>query len=59
MTVHGIEATLYKWNAKRAGGRITVYHSAGKISHIDTITVDGDGNVIATNKDGKRYCLAV
>ena len=49
---------LYSWNAKRAGGRITIYHSCGKIPHVDTIQPE-DGKVVATASDGRKYELHV
>lgn len=50
--------TLYSWNAKRAGGRITVYHSCGKIPHVDTIQPE-DGKVVATDRNGRKFILHV
>jgi hypothetical protein len=50
--------TLYSWSAKRAGGRITVTHSCGKITGVDTIT-SNDGKVIATDRDGRQFELHV
>jgi len=49
---------LYSWSAKRAGGRITVTHSCGKIANIDTIT-PRDGKVVAVDKDGREFDLHV
>lgn len=49
---------LYSWSAKRAGGRITVTHSCGKVANVDTIMPE-DGHVIATDKDGRRFELHV
>jgi hypothetical protein len=49
---------LYSWNARRAGGRITVTHSCGKIVGVDTIQTE-NGRVIATDKNGRRYDLHV
>lgn len=49
---------LYSWSAKRAGGRITVTHSCGKIANIDTIAPEG-GRVVATDKDGRQFELHV
>lgn len=48
---------LYSWEAKRAGGRITIYHSCGKIVGVDTISRQGN-KVIATDKDGRNYELS-
>ncbi len=42
---------LYSWRARRAGGRITVTHSCGKISNIDAIEIEG-GRVVATQASG-------
>ena len=50
--------TLYSWSAKRAGGRITVTHSCGKIANVDTIA-PRNGRVIATDKDGREFILHV
>jgi hypothetical protein len=50
--------TLYSWNARRAGGRITVAHSCGKIVGVDTIQPE-NGKVVATDKDGRQYALHV
>lgn len=49
---------LYLWTAKRAGGRITITHSCGKVVAIDTIQPEG-GRVVATDKDGRQYELHV
>jgi hypothetical protein len=49
---------LYSWSAKRAGGRITVTHSCGKIAGIDRIEPEF-GRVIAVDKDGRSYELHV
>lgn len=49
---------LYSWTAKRAGGRITVTHSCGKIAGIDTIQPK-NGKVVATDKDGREFELHV
>lgn len=59
--------TLYSWNAKRAGGRITVTHSCGKIAGIDTIQPEPVDlkhkaiftGVVATGADGRKYHLYV
>jgi hypothetical protein len=48
---------LYSWSARRAGGRITVTHSCGKVPHVDTIEPDAEGNVIATASNGRKYHL--
>lgn len=51
------------WQAKRSGGRITVYgkDEAGKdikVPHVDVIQpITGTRNVMATDKDGKVYIL--
>ena len=50
--------TLYSWNARRAGGRITITHSCGKIAGIDTIQPE-NGRVVATRHDGKQFQLHV
>lgn len=49
---------LYGWKARRSGGRITVTHSAGKVSNVDTIELRG-GGVIATAADGSEYRLMI
>lgn len=48
---------LYSWSARRAGGRITVTHSCGKIVGVDTIQPE-NGVVVATKHDGSKYELA-
>lgn len=48
---------LYSWTAKRAGGRITVTHSCGKIPHVDTIQSE-NGVIVATVADGRKFELA-
>ena len=49
---------LYSWKARRAGGRITVTHSCGKIANVDTIEPDPTtGAVIATVADGRQFIL--
>lgn len=48
---------LQEWEAKRAGGRITVTHESGKIANIDTIRLE-NGLVIATHSDGRKFRLA-
>jgi hypothetical protein len=50
--------TLFNWNAKRAGGRITITHSSGKITGINTIQPE-NGKVIAYAVDGRKYQLHV
>lgn len=50
--------TLYSWSAKRAGGRITVTHSCGKVANVDTIMPIG-GKVVATDKNGRDFELHV
>ena len=49
---------LYSWSAKRAGGRITVYHSCGKVPHVDMIQPE-NGALIATASDGRKYELHI
>ena len=49
---------LFKWTAKRAGGRITIYHSTGKIVGIDKIELV-EGDVVATTNDGDQYKLSL
>lgn len=46
------------WTAKRAGGRITVTHSTGKIVGVDSIAVRS-GKIVATDRTGKHYALDV
>ncbi len=53
-----IEATLVGWSARRAGGRITITHAAGKVSNVDVIAPAG-GKLIATAANGKKYELAL
>lgn len=48
---------LYSWEAKRAGGRITIYHSCGKVVGVDAITKQGS-KVVAVDKTGAAYELA-
>lgn len=59
--------TLRNWTAKRAGGRITVYGYEDRgdprpyevrVPHVDTIKPH-DGRVVATNKDGEAFELAL
>lgn len=50
--------TLYSWNARRAGGRITITHSCGKIVGVDRIESIGN-NVVATDKNGCQYKLHI
>lgn len=52
-----LPATLTNWTAKRAGGRITILHEAGKVTHVDLIAPDENGAIIATDKDGRKYRL--
>ena len=49
--------TLYNWVARRAGGRITIQHSAGKMTAVDAISCV-DGKIIASAADGQEYELA-
>lgn len=49
---------LYSWTAKRAGGRITVYHSCGKITAVDTIAPE-NGKLVATVAGGKKFELVI
>lgn len=49
--------TLYSWNARRAGGRITVTHSCGKIVGVDLIQPEG-GKIVATRHDGIKFELS-
>lgn len=58
---NGIMASLpilYSWNARRAGGRITIEHSCGKVVGVDRIEPAG-GKVIATDKNARQYELHV
>jgi hypothetical protein len=48
--------TLHEWKARRAGGRITIEHSCGKIVGFDVIQLE-EGLVVATHKSGKKYRL--
>lgn len=52
---------LFKWRAKRAGGRITIYAKDEKggerrVPHVDVIEATING-VAATDKDGNIYAL--
>lgn len=52
---------LFKWRAKRAGGRITIYakDDAGndrRVPHVDAIEATDNG-VTAIDKDGRAYAL--
>lgn len=47
---------LYSWHAKRAGGRITIYHSCGKVPHVDLIQ-PADGKLMALASNGETYEL--
>lgn len=55
--------TLLKWYAKRAGGRITITHSTGKVAGIDKIEprqIDGVWQVVAISEDdGVTYILGI
>lgn len=52
--------TLYSWKARRAGGRITIEHSCGKVVGVDSIEPDPTmGTPIALDKNGKQYKLHV
>lgn len=48
---------LYSWRARRAGGRITVTHSCGKIANVDVIE-PRDGKIVAVVADGREFELA-
>lgn len=56
---------LFKWKAKRAGGRITVYGEDAeglphKVVGVDQITpAAGHGHCVATDKNGESHTLAV
>lgn len=39
--------TLYSWSAKRSGASITVTHSCGQLTGIESITIHGN-EIIAT-----------
>ncbi len=47
---------LYGWRARRAGGRITITHSTGKVPNVDVIEPE-DGKTVATDKNGQKYEL--
>lgn len=47
---------IYSWNARRAGGRITITHSTGKIVGVDVIAPQ-NGKIVAIDKDGRSYEL--
>lgn len=48
--------TLYRWSARRSGGRITIEHSCGKIANIDVIAFDPNdpSRLIAIQASGKK-----
>lgn len=48
---------LHGWRARRAGGRITVTHSSGKVPNVDVIEPVG-GKIVATVADGRKFELA-
>lgn len=48
---------LYSWRARRAGGRITVTHSCGKIPNVDVIEPRGE-TIVAVVADGREFELA-
>lgn len=53
--------TIKVWNAKRAGGRITIYGldqdgASIRVPNVDNIKPE-DGKVVATNKNGDRFHL--
>lgn len=58
--------TLYSWKARRSGGRITIAHSCGRVSNIDEIAPNENGQIIAVqaagqasnSPPGKAYMLA-
>jgi len=52
---------LFKWRAKRAGGRITIYAKDAqgidrRVPHVDAIEAT-EGGTTATDKDGRAYAL--
>lgn len=52
---------IFKWRARRAGGRITIYGKAAdgadrRISNVDQIEATDNGTT-ATDKDGATYAL--
>lgn len=47
---------LADWTAKRAGGRITIYHSTGKVVGVDTIRFF-NGKIVATTHKGEQFEL--
>ena len=49
---------LKNWNARRAGGRITIVHAEGKVVGVDKIE-PVDGRIVATDKNGAQYVLDV
>lgn len=49
--------TLYDWSARRAGAGITITHSTGKITGVDSVCVE-DGIVVACKGD-ERYALVI
>lgn len=59
-----MECYIYRWRAKRAGGRITIYGHLNehaddqpiRVPQVDVIECAAL-NPIATDKDGKRYTL--
>lgn len=48
---------LYSWEARRAGAGISITHSTGKITNVQTITSNEHGQIIATKATGETYVL--
>lgn len=55
---------LYSWRARRAGGRITVTHSCGKVPNVDVIEprpgaiAGASAIIVAVVADGREFELA-
>lgn len=49
---------LTGWRARRAGGRITVTHSSGKVPNVDVIE-PRRGKIVAIVKDGREFELSL
>jgi hypothetical protein len=49
--------TLYSWQARRSGAKITLFHSCGKIPGVDKIGPNENGQIVAV-KGEQAYYLA-
>lgn len=43
--------TLYSWSLRRAGAKMTLTHSCGKITGVDTVAPNANGVVVARKGD--------